>query len=125
MSERKGPLGLWNFPVLNSILGSNSQIQRSRSTGSKYAAAVSEDKATISPVFARAPYFLIIENGNITQEIANPYVSTGGGAGPQAVELISQYGPTYVVAGSFGAYAESELRKRGITPVRKTGLLTL
>lgn len=121
MSERKGPLGLWDFPVLNNILGYNAKIQRSRVPGSKYVVAVLEDKKTISHVFARAPYFMIIENESIIKEVINPYVSYGGGAGPKAVEFISQYNPSYVVAGSFGGYAKSELKKRGISVIQRTG----
>lgn len=118
----RGPLGLWFFPVLNSLLGAKKRTRRERSSRSsgRYVVAVSEDKETISPVFARAPFFLVFENSRKVAEVANPYVEAVP-AGPPAVELVSTYHPEYVVAGSFGAIASNALSDRGIQSVTKTG----
>ncbi|MCD6325804.1 NifB/NifX family molybdenum-iron cluster-binding protein [Candidatus Bathyarchaeota archaeon] len=82
--------------------------------------ALSEDKESISPLFARAKYFKIVEDGRVVDVIPNPYVEAVP-AGPEAVKLIAKYNPDRVVAGNFGPIASEELRKRGIEFTSKTG----
>jgi len=82
--------------------------------------AVSEDKESISPVFARAKFFKVVEDGKVIDIIPNPYVESVP-AGPEAVDLISKFNPDRVVAGRFGPVASEELRKRGIFFTTETG----
>ena len=88
--------------------------------GSRCVVAVEEDRVTISPVFARAPIFLLIENGKVVQAVRNPYRTQTPAGGP-AAELVAGWRPSHVVAGDFGPVAEKFLRDRGIQPVRRTG----
>ena len=104
------PLGLVLMPTLMS------------KPGSRYAVAVERDKRTVSSTFARAPYYIIVEDGAIVKEVENPYVEATP-AGPKSVELIAQYSPESAVAGNFGPIALAELSRRGIRPVFYRGTI--
>lgn len=75
--------------------------------------AVEEDKETISSTFARAPFFKVVEDGEVVDIVENPHKDSVP-AGPPAAELVASLGASRVVAGSFGRVAEGELRSRGI-----------
>jgi len=86
----------------------------SSSTHGKRAIALAEDRRSISPVFARAPYFKI--DGEIVE---NPYREEAAGAGPKVAEFIAGFGVSEVVAGGFGPLALRRLEELGIRAVRR------
>jgi len=88
--------------------------------GSRYIVATREDKNTISPTFARAPYFILIEDGKILEEIKNPYTEALP-AGPPVVDLVASRNVDEVVAGSFGRTVIEDLNKKGIKPIYHKG----
>jgi len=96
------------------IWGSRVSRQVARSTGQRKVIAVEEDKETVSGVFARAPYFKVVEDGRVIEVVRNPYREAGGGAGPSAARFVASYHPDVVVAGSIGNLARRELESRGI-----------
>ncbi|RLJ01969.1 MAG: hypothetical protein DRP11_03620 [Candidatus Aenigmatarchaeota archaeon] len=75
--------------------------------------ALSEDRRSVSPVFARAPYYAVVEDGRVIEVVENPHTHAMP-AGPKAAEFVARYSPDEVVAGSFGPIAEAELSSRGI-----------
>lgn len=75
--------------------------------------AVLEDGETISPTFARSPYFKVVEDGETVRVVENPYMDAVP-AGPPAAELVAGFNPEVVVAGAFGGNALSVLRSKGI-----------
>lgn len=75
--------------------------------------AVERDGETVSRVFARAPYFKVLEDGREIELVPNPYVNDFP-AGPKAVELVARYEPDVVEAGGFGAISRRLLEERAI-----------
>jgi len=88
-------------------------LGRGSSSSSRRVIAVEEDKETVSRVFARAPYFKIVEDGRVVGVVRNPYVGAVP-AGPPAARFVARYRPSEVVAGSIGPLARRELEKLGI-----------
>ncbi len=56
----------------------------------------------VSEAAARAPFFLIFENGKLIKKIKNPFRIGGGGAGFAAAELLADEEVELIVAGKFG-----------------------
>lgn len=75
--------------------------------------AVEEDKQTVSRVFARSPYFKIVDDSRVVEVVRNPYVDAVP-AGPPAAQLVASYGPSVVVTRAIGRLARKELQDRGI-----------
>lgn len=84
-----------------------------------------------SPVdmrFGRAPFFLLVESETLQYEVmANPSVTSSGGAGIQTAQVLARAGAQAVAAGNVGPNAISALRAAGIQayaarggPVRET-----
>ena len=75
-------------------------------------------EATISPVFGRCPYFLIIEVENKEiknfKAIKNPAAQAFGGAGIQAAQVIANEGVDTVICGNIGPNAFNALNQLGI-----------
>ena len=88
--------------------------------GSRYIVATEEDKNTVSPSFARAPFFVLIEDGKVLEEIENPYTDVLP-AGPPVVGLVTARNVDEVVAGSFGRPTIAELHEKGIKPIYSKG----
>lgn len=88
--------------------------------GSRYIVATKEDKNTVSPTFARAAYFVLVEDGKVLEENKNPNTEALP-AGPPAVEFAASRNVDEVVAGSFGRPALEDLNKRGIKPIYYEG----
>lgn len=69
-------------------------------------AVVSEGKTEasgVSPVAARASYFVIFDGkGAFIEAHANPYKNAGGGASRLVVDFLSGKGATTIIAGDFG-----------------------
>lgn len=119
-----GPLVLIPAVMLAPLLLSMSP----KGVGSKVAVASSGGgglEERISTVFARAPYFTIldVEKGQIRIDrvVENPYAETRGGSGPAVAKMLSNMGVTTAVAGQFGPLAISSLMGKGIKIVRSSG----
>ncbi len=73
-----------------------------------------DEESFLSEVSARAPYFLIFENGELIESIKNPFV-VGGGAGYSAAHLMDEKGvQLFVSGGKFGPVLKNSLEEKGI-----------
>ncbi len=76
---------------------------------------------TISPTFARAPYFVIVDSQSMeAKTIKNPYV-VGRGVGYATAELIANEGVEAVITNTIGPNAASALRGLGIRIYQASG----
>ncbi|MFZ5766787.1 MAG: NifB/NifX family molybdenum-iron cluster-binding protein [Thermodesulfobacteriota bacterium] len=83
----------------------------------KIAVAVdgSGPSAVVSGVAARSSYFLLFdEDGEFLEAVANPHKDVAGGAGRQAVELLTARGVAVVIAGTFGPKMVGAMEARGM-----------
>ena len=89
----------------------------------KIAIAADSPDGNISPVFGRAPYFIIYDTDTDSKEvIKNPYVYAYGGAGIQAAQMIAEKGVSVVVSAGFpGPNASMILSQAGISHVQFAG----
>jgi predicted Fe-Mo cluster-binding NifX family protein len=68
-----------------------------------------------NPRFGRAEYFILIDSETReAQAFPNPAADGRGGAGPQAVQFLTQTGAEVVISGRFGPNAYSALQAAGI-----------
>ncbi len=75
----------------------------------------------ISPTFARAPYFVIVDSQSLeARAIKNPYV-VGRGVGYATAELIANEGAEAVITNTIGPNAASALRGLGIKIYQASG----
>ncbi|MDD2206281.1 MAG: NifB/NifX family molybdenum-iron cluster-binding protein [Aminobacterium sp.] len=91
----------------------------------RIAAAVNEPniKSLIAERFARAPYFVILnDNGQIIETIENSLSEQGHGAGGAAVRLLSKYNIDAVIVPRLGPNAEDALAQAGIKYFKAEGL---
>lgn len=80
-------------------------------------AIASEGKAAESRVSSkggRAPYYLIIEDGEIVEIIKNPFAVGAGGAGFSVAYMLAEKGVEKVVAGKVGENMVSALKEKNI-----------
>lgn len=76
---------------------------------------------TISPTFARAPYFVIVDSQSLeARAIKNPYV-VGRGVGYATAELIANEMAEAVITNTIGPNAASALRELGIKIYQASG----
>jgi len=69
----------------------------------------------VSPVFGRAPYFLIVDSETENFEtVKNPALGAGHGAGVGASQIAISKGAKAVICGNFGPNAFSVLKMSGI-----------
>ena len=72
----------------------------------------------VSPVFARAPFFILrdVENGEIknVETVENRFGMMGGGAGMAAAQYMRELNANIVIAGSFGPNSQGMLQSMGI-----------
>lgn len=62
--------------------------------------------ASASPIFGRCPVFVFFDTETMeTEGLANPAISSGGGAGIQAAQFISAHGAQAVITGNVGPNA--------------------
>ncbi len=77
--------------------------------------------ASVSHVFGRAPYVVLVEARGTEIEgassHANPAARAASGAGPAAVQFVVSLGAEAVIAGDFGPNALAALTSMGIRPV--------
>ena len=73
-----------------------------------------EGKYEISEEFARAPCFLLEENGDTVAVISNPYSLSQGDVSEYVINILVGYFVDTVVAGNFGERAKILLKDRDI-----------
>lgn len=71
-------------------------------------------EAAISERFARAPWFLIIEDGKVIEVLEGGAVSVGHGASGIAVQMLADHGVQAVVAQQLGPKAAAAIKAAGI-----------
>ena len=65
--------------------------------------------------FARAPYFIFVEDeSGAVHSVANALCTGSGGVGPRAVQFVVEYGATIVITGRMGENAVRALEAAGI-----------
>jgi predicted Fe-Mo cluster-binding NifX family protein len=73
-----------------------------------------KEDAEVSKEFGRAPYFAVLENGNV-EFFENPGASASGGAGVRAAQFVVDLGINKVIVRkNVGPHAESALKTAGI-----------
>lgn len=70
--------------------------------------------APISERFARAPFFLIIEDGKVIEALEGEAASASHGASGIAVQMLSDHGVGAVVARQLGPKAAAAIKAAGI-----------
>ncbi len=73
-----------------------------------------DENSEVSPVGARAPFFLIFEDKKLTKTITNPFRVGGGGAGFSVAQMLANEKVEMVVAGRIGPNMEMALKEKGI-----------
>ena len=80
--------------------------------------------AVVEARFGRCPYFLLIDLNTLSLEaIPNPYMTLGGGAGPQSAQLMAEKGVSAVLTGNCGPNAFQAFEAAGIQVI--TGVIGL
>ena len=86
----------------------------------KIALPLDEDRLSVCPVLARAPYFLFSTNEEESIE-ENPAAQAQGGAGMQAAQFLVDRGVTVLITPRCGENAAKVLQAAGITVYRSEG----
>ena len=81
-----------------------------------------DEKAQVSEISGRAPYFLIFEDGKLTKTIKNPFKIGGGGAGFAVAEMLSDEKVKIIVSGKFGLNIMNALESKGIQCKEMSGI---
>jgi predicted Fe-Mo cluster-binding NifX family protein len=87
-------------------------------------AVAAEGSAVDSPVSdmgARAPYYLLFEEGKSKEAIQNPFVIGGGGAAFSVAHLLAERGVTRFISGDIGPNMRDALAEKGITYKQAAG----
>jgi len=72
-------------------------------------------EADFSPRFGRCAYFIIVDTETQAWEaLPNPAANASGGAGPQAIQFITNQGVEAVVSGRYGPNAFAALEAAGL-----------
>ena len=80
------------------------------------AASSKSEKASVSNIAAKCPYYHIFNNkGKLIEVVDNPYMGASRGAGPLAAKFLVQKGIDIIVAESFGSKMIDALRNNGKT----------
>jgi len=77
----------------------------------------------ISPQAGRAPYYLILEDGELKETIKNPFAVGGGGAGFGVAKMLADKNVELVIAGQFGGNMKGALEERGVRYEEKSGMV--
>jgi len=88
-------------------------------------AIASENKTVdsqVSEAGARAPFFLIFENGELVKTIKNPFRIGGGGAGFAVAELLADEKIELIIAGKFGGNMTGALENKKIQYSEVSGI---
>jgi predicted Fe-Mo cluster-binding NifX family protein len=83
-----------------------------------------EESSEISQQAARAPYYLIFEDGKLKESIKNPFAVGSGGAGFAVAKMLADKDVKRVVAGNFGSNMSGALRDRNLEHKEMSGKVT-
>ncbi len=78
-------------------------------------------ESEISERGARAPYYLIFENKELTKTIKNPFAVGGGGAGWSVAHMLADEKANLVIAGRIGPNMETALKEKGLKSKEDSG----
>ena len=73
-----------------------------------------EESSQVSPVGARAEFYLIFENKKLVKTIKNPFAVGGGGAGFAVTQMLANEKVNLVVCGRVGPNMQTALEAKGI-----------
>ncbi len=80
--------------------------------------------SSISSQAGRAPYFLIVnDQGQLLEEVKNPFAVGGGGAGNAAAKMLADKGVNLVIAEKLGPNMVAALEERGVKYSEMQGLI--
>ena len=69
----------------------------------------------VDPRFGRSHYFMIVDSDSLQFEaIQNPAITTGGGAGIKAAQVVADHGAEVVLTGNVGPNAFNTLQAAGL-----------
>lgn len=86
----------------------------------KIAIPLDEDRLSVCPVLARAPYFMFWENGGSLVE-ENPAAQSQSGAGMQAAQFLVDKGVTVLVTPRCGQNAAEVFKAAGMKIYKSEG----
>jgi len=73
-----------------------------------------DETSKVSPIAARAPYFLIYKDKKLEKAIKNPFAVGGGGAGFGVAKMLENEKIDLIVSGHFGENIILALEERNI-----------
>ena len=76
----------------------------------------------VSDKAGRAPYILIIENGELKEAIKNAFAVGGGGAGWSVAYMIAEKGAEIFIAGKVGENMKEALEENNIKFIEQTNI---
>lgn len=77
--------------------------------------------AQVSDQFGRCPFFVVVDSESLEfAAFANPGTTMPGGAGPAAVQALTEHGAEAAVAGQYGPKAQQALEAAGL-PYKQAG----
>jgi predicted Fe-Mo cluster-binding NifX family protein len=82
-----------------------------------------DENSKISDRAARASFYLIFENGNLTNVLKNPFSKGGGGAGWGVAKMFLNEKIDLVISESFGENIKTALNERNIKFKEKKGII--
>jgi len=78
-------------------------------------ASEGKDKnSEISSRGARAPFYLVFENGKLIETIKNPFAVGGGGVGWSVAYMLAEKKVDLIIAGRIGPNMEFALKEKGL-----------
>lgn len=78
-------------------------------------------KSEVSKAAARAPYFIVFDEGRLREVISNPFAVGGGGAGWSVAKMLEDKGIDLMVAGKFGGNMVQALGQRNMRSHESSG----
>lgn len=78
-------------------------------------------KSEISMRAGRAPFYLVFDDGKLTEKIKNVFAKGGGGAGFSVAYMLADKNIDLVIAGQIGGNMQSALKERQVEFKEQTG----
>ena len=85
------------------------------------AALTEKEDSEISQQAGRAPFYLIFDDGKLSEVLKNPFRRGGGGAGFGVAKMLKDKGVEFVIAGRFGPNMETSMQSYGMKFQEKAG----